>query len=254
MSAGGGDVRGDRVGRTYRRRHLERRVGPADDVVTGGHRVDAHPVGRAVGEHGGQSVVGQVLVPLVRHLAFDLGVVAGQGGGRAEGLGRAQRRPDRAVGARGESADHPGVAVSARVGEVVADHRGDLVGRPRVHGWASFDIRAIVGLLVDTQGGGDDDGGRDDSGVNGVVEGLLDLRALRGSVGLAGVPVEELDDGVGLAVRGGVVARCDHVNGQGDPAGGSGPRGDEHAVVGAREGRAEGGGVNALIADRDFAA
>ncbi len=107
------------------------------------------------------------------------------------GLGRAHRRPHRAVGTRGETAEHPRVALVGGVGEVVADERGDFVRGPRVDGGAILDIRAVVRLLVDAQGRDDDDGGRDDPGVDGVVEGLLDVGTLRGAVGLARVPVQQ---------------------------------------------------------------
>ena len=208
-----GNVRGDAVGFLDGCRHLESGVRAANSVVPGGHCVDAHPVRRAVRQHDRQRVVGQVLLALVGHLSLDLRVITGQRGGGAVGLGRAQGRPDRAVGTGGETPDHPGVAVGRRVGEVVSNHLGYVVGHPRVDGGAPLDVGAVVGLLVDAEGGADDDCRRDDPRVDGVVERFLNLRALHRAVGLARVAVEKLDDRVGLAVGGGVVARSDDEDG-----------------------------------------
>ena len=100
----------------------------------------------------------------------------------------------------------------------MSDHLGDVVGHPRVDGGAPLDVGAVVGLLVDVEGGTDDDCRRDDPRVDGVVQGFLYLRALHGAVGAAGVAVEKLDDRVGLAVGGGVVAWGDDEDGESDPA------------------------------------
>ena len=119
------------------------------------------------------------------------------------------------------------------------NHLGDVVGHPRVDGGTPLDVGAVVGLLFDAEGGADDDCRRDDPRVDGVVERFLNLRALHRAVGLARVAVEKLDDRIGLAVGGGVVARGDDENGQGDPARRAGPGGLEHAVLGRGEGRVE---------------
>ena len=105
-----------------------------------------------------------------------------------------------------------------RIGEVVSDHRGDVVGHPRVDGGAPLDVGTVVGFFVDVEGGADDDCRRDDPLVDGVVQGFLHLRALHGAVGAARVAVEKLDDRIGLAVIGGVVAWGDNEDGLGDPA------------------------------------
>ena len=254
MPAGGRNIGRHGVGRLDGLCHLDGGRGTAGPVVCGGHRVDAQPVGDPLGQHRGEGVIRQVLVAEIRHLPLDLRVIAGEGGRCAEGLGRAHRRPHRAVGTRGETAEHPRVALVGGIGEIVADERGDFVRGPRVDGGSILDIRAVVRLLVDAQGRDDDDGGRDDPGIDGVVEGLLDVGTLRGAVGLARVPVQQLDDRVGLAVGGGVVAWCDDEDGQRDAADRPRPRGGEHAVLGPREGRVEAGGSNRLVADCNLAA
>ena len=134
------------------------------------------------------------------------------------------------------------------------NHLGDVVGHPRVDGGAPLDIGAVVGLLVDAEGGADDDCRRDDPLVDGIVERFLNLCALHRAVGLARVAMEELDDRVGLAVGGGVVAWGDDEDGQGDPAGGAGPGGLEHAVLGLCEGRVECGRGGRLRLDVGLAA
>ena len=98
------------------------------------------------------------------------------------------------------------------------NHLGDVVGHPRVDGGTPLDIGAVVGLLVDVEGGADNDCRRDNPRVDGVVERFLNLRALHGAVGAARVAVEQLDDRVGLAVGGGVVAWGDNEDGLGDAA------------------------------------
>ena len=98
------------------------------------------------------------------------------------------------------------------------NHLGDVVGHPRVDGGTPLDVGAVVGLLVDAEGGADDDCWRDDPRVDGVVERFLNLRALHRAVGLARVAVEKLDDRVGLAVGRGVVAWGDDEDGESDPA------------------------------------
>ena len=69
------------------------------------------------------------------------------------------------------------------------NHLGDVVGDPRVHGWAPFDVSAVVRFLIDVETGGDDDRRRDDTGGNGLVQFLLDAEALQDSVGAARVAV-----------------------------------------------------------------
>ena len=194
MSAGRRDIRGDRVRIFDGRSHLESGVGAANRVVSGCHRVDAQPVRRTIRQHGRQRVVSEVLVPLVGHLSLDLRVVAGQRRGSPVGLRGTQSGPDRAVGARGEAADHPAIAVGRRVGEVVPNHLGAIVGDPRIHGWAPFDVSAVVRFFIDVETGGDDDRRRDDAGGNGLVQFLLDTEALQDSVGSARVTVQELDN------------------------------------------------------------
>ena len=134
------------------------------------------------------------------------------------------------------------------------NHLGDVVGHPRVDGGAPLDVGAVVGLLVDAEGGADDDCRRDDPLVDGIVERFLNLCALHRAVGLARVAMEKLDDRVGLAVGGGVVAWGDDEDGQGDPAGGAGPGGLEHAVLGLCEGRVECGRGGRLRLDVGLAA
>ena len=142
-------------------------------VVLGPQDVEAHAVGLALSQHGGQPVLRLELPAAVRQRALTGQVVGGHDPHRAEALRDVVGGPGRAVGARRDPHNHPAGPLRGDVGEGRLDHAGNLLRGPGPHRRAAVDVDA-VGLAgaVRVERGEDQDRRRDTASVDRLLEPL----------------------------------------------------------------------------------
>ena len=172
MPARGRGVHRQRVRLAHRVIHEPGGPGRTGGVVLRPQDVEAHAVGLALPQHGGQPVLRLERLAAVRQRALTGQVVGGHDPHRAEALRDVVGGAGRAVGSRRDPHNHPAGPLCGDVGEGRLDHAGNLLRGPGPHGRATGDVDAVGLAAVHVERGEHQDRRRDAAGVDRLLEPL----------------------------------------------------------------------------------